>query len=118
MGLRTTLALAALLSLATAQTRTFSTVGDIVPSATASISGPIQTNRACAQIQDVVRESDDSAPIVPAEVSQFLMCHWTRRTALGGLFLNYEARTSFALLASTPPAGSYGVYSQYSRWNF
>lgn len=69
MGLRTTLALAALLSLATAQTRTFSTVGDIVPSATASISGPIQTNRACAQIQDVVRESDDSAPIVPAELA-------------------------------------------------
>jgi hypothetical protein len=76
MAFYRTLALAALLPIAAAQSRivvSVTSVGDIQPSVTASISGPIQTGRACAQIQEAVKDSDADFPVVPAEVSRVFL---------------------------------------------
>jgi hypothetical protein len=79
--MRSTIVLPALLAFAVAQeTFTFgeqptgtripeSTAGDVEPTATATVSGPISTASACAQISELVGDSDLEYPSVEAEVS-------------------------------------------------
>ncbi|KAH6638944.1 peptidase S41 family protein [Boeremia exigua] len=52
-------------------TRRFSSIGDVdvQPTATATVSGPIQTGRACAQIADAISNSRLQFPSVEAELA-------------------------------------------------
>ena len=49
-------------------TRRFSSVGDIEPTVTETVSGPIQTRQACAEIGELVSDSRLRFPSVGAEV--------------------------------------------------
>lgn len=49
-------------------TRRFSSVGDIEPTATETVSGPIQTGQACAEIGELISNSRLRFPSVGAEV--------------------------------------------------
>jgi hypothetical protein len=57
------------LSLGLIPSQTPSSIGDVEPSATESLSGPIQTDRACAQVASFVEDSRSKAPSVPAELA-------------------------------------------------
>ncbi|KAF2467853.1 uncharacterized protein BDR25DRAFT_344615 [Lindgomyces ingoldianus] len=77
--MRSIIALQALVVLASAQAESFTfgatrtlrpvTTGDIQPSATETISGPISTARACAQISELVDKSRLEFPSVEAELA-------------------------------------------------
>ena len=76
--MRSILALSVLIAVAAAQ-ETFSignpvttsnptTTADVEPSATETVSGPISTASACAQIANLVKNSEVDSPSVEAEV--------------------------------------------------
>jgi hypothetical protein len=57
------------LELIPSQTPARSSIEDVEPSATETFSGPIQTDRACAQISSFVEDSTAIVPSVPAELA-------------------------------------------------
>jgi hypothetical protein len=57
------------LSLELIPSRAPSSIEDVEPSVTQSLSEPIQTNRACAQVASSVEDSRSRAPSVPAELA-------------------------------------------------
>lgn len=55
--------------LAAAAAQSLSSIGNVEPTLTQTISGPIQTDRACAQVSNSIADSDASTPGVPAELA-------------------------------------------------
>ncbi|KAH3961420.1 hypothetical protein HBH52_230590 [Parastagonospora nodorum] len=55
--------------LAAAAAQSLSSIGNVEPTLTQTISGPIQTDRACAQVSSSIADSDASTPGVPAELA-------------------------------------------------
>jgi hypothetical protein len=49
--------------------RGFSSVGDVQPTVTETVSGPIQTGQACSQVAELILDSRLQYPSVEAEVS-------------------------------------------------
>jgi hypothetical protein len=86
--------LPALISVVAAQAETFSfattrvstTDDNVQPTATETISGPIETSRACGQVAEFVRQSEFESPSVEAEVSRspfWIVIHTSRLSEAG-----------------------------------
>ncbi|XPT03714.1 hypothetical protein M3J09_012800 [Ascochyta lentis] len=56
-------------SFVVSSTRRFSSVGDVEPTATETVSGPIQTGQACAQVAELISDSRLEFPSVEAELA-------------------------------------------------